>query len=61
MVLLTSLNPAIDAVLRLGPSRERTANGRRSTPGSQGHIAAIDERPGGATSAAARASRVPKA
>jgi len=30
---------------------ERTANGRRSSAGSTGYIAAIDEKPGGATSA----------
>jgi len=38
------LNPASDAVYPLGPSRERTANGRRSSAASTGYIAAIDEK-----------------
>jgi len=45
------LNPASDAVY-VGASRERTANGRRAVAlASTGYIAAIDEKPGGATSA----------
>jgi len=35
----------------VGPSRERTANGRRSTLASTGYIAAIDEKAWRATSA----------
>jgi len=50
MVVAHSLNPASDAVY-VGPSRERTANGRRSSAGQHRYIAAIDEKAGRATSA----------
>jgi len=47
--------------LRWGRVRERTANGRRSSAGQQQGYIACDRRKGlgGATSASARASRVP--
>jgi len=42
-----------------GPSRERTANGRRSSAGQHRYIAAIDEKAWRGHVGSARASRVP--
>jgi len=58
MVVATSLNPASDAVY-VGPSRERTANGRAVALASTGYIAAIDEKAWAGPRRSARASRVP--
>jgi len=43
----------------LGPSRERTANGRRSSAGQHRYIAAIDEKAWAGPRRLGRASRVP--
>jgi len=50
MVVAHFFESGSDAVY-VGPSRERTANGRRSSAGQHRYIAAIDEKPGRATSA----------
>jgi len=58
MVVAHFFESASDAVY-VGASRERTANGRRSSAASTGYIAAIDEKAWAGPRRLGRASRVP--